>query len=358
LILKLYPSNIIGWRTKTIQANSGSHLVVESGQSGWKAIDVNEIYKSACEYIGENNVYKLRIDQEMRYIPQVRNFLKQHPDVTHFFHDPRSGRPEVYQNILNSVLDSLRLAILFKGLRIVPIVYLTDSAYALWRIHAFILSSISGTIVTFLSSKEIYNRIHHHRLLGPSIMPLSSSTLRYLEEMHEELVESRQIRNIVRFTGSLYEPRTEFLNKLKFKLGDKLEILGREIGSPRIEEKEYWKLISSSTINITTSDPMNHDGNDFAGPKQMVYRYLEVLATGSMLLAPSVPGIIRYFNPGEDFIEFSDENDAYEKALFFLENPGDAELIAKSGHSKAKNLINSRTFWSQLDFSLGPESLL
>ena len=39
----------------------------------------------------------------------------------------------------------------------------------------------------------------------------------------------------------------------------------------------------------------------------LVYRYTEVLASGSLLVAPIVPGVEEYFRPGVDFVSFQSE---------------------------------------------------
>jgi hypothetical protein len=188
-------------------------------------------------------------------------------------------------------------------------------------------------------------------------MPISIQTLDSLIKIKDELIRSNRIENLVRFSGSLYEPRTAFLDGLKEKLGDDLSVIARPIGSARAPENEYWSRLASATINITTADQMEQIGIDNPSEKHLVYRYLEVLSVGSLLIAPSVSGINRYLTPGVDFVDFLDLDDAYSKAVYYLSHKKDREKIARSGFDTAQRLIRNKVFWLQVDCALGTESL-
>jgi spore maturation protein CgeB len=86
----------------------------------------------------------------------------------------------------------------------------------------------------------------------------------------------------------------------------------------------------------------------------MVYRYLEVLASGSLLLAPDVPGILNYFTPGIHFVAFGSVGEAADKATYYLSAPSEADQISRQGHMRAKALVESRAFWLQINSALGP----
>jgi hypothetical protein len=348
------------FKFKSAPADSNSFetfLLIAAGQGGWQSIDINQLYKSSQEFIGDHKVIKLQTNQENNYISQVKKFLISNPKITHILHDPRSGRPECKQTIFNMYWDSLRLVLLFRRFRIIPIVYLTDLGFRLWRIQAAIVTIFSGVVITFMSTRKIKNELPHSRFIGPSIMPISIQTLDSLIKIKDELIRSNRIENLVRFSGSLYEPRTAFLDGLKEKLGDDLSVIARPIGSARAPENEYWSRLASATINITTADQMEQIGIDNPSEKHLVYRYLEVLSVGSLLIAPSVSGINRYLTPGVDFVDFLDLDDAYSKAVYYLSHKKDREKIARSGFDTAQRLIRNKVFWLQVDCALGTESL-
>jgi hypothetical protein len=191
------------------------------------------------------------------------------------------------------------------------------------------------------------------------LMPFSIRTLDNLQRSRIELVAANSMQRVVRFTGSLYEPRTTFLRDFKEALGTtdhRVEVLGRELGSPRVTDGEYWRRLSSAAIVITTADQAVQAGTDRTWIPHLVYRYLEVLASGSLLLAPHVPGVSRYFEPGKHFVGFESLADAIDKARFYIDHPQEAEMIRMAGHEKAAQLIRIHSFWLQIDTALGSES--
>lgn len=331
-----------------------SCIAIEAGRKGWTAIEFKELEKSAIEYFGVSGFIKLIIDDSKPYVPQVKKVLS-NPLVTHYLYDPRTGR----QNLWGALMDAVRIAILMARFRVVPIVYLTDLSVRVWRCQAAAVSSCSGTVVTFMSPKKVQPIFPHRRLIGPCLMPFSIETLEVLKRIRTDLIQTKSINNVVRFVGSLYEPRTTFLNQFKDKLketGHNVQLLGRELGSVRITDDEYWQRLSSASIIITTSNQAIQQGTDWIHIPHLVYRYLEVLASGSLLLAEAVPGVSRYFEPDKHFVSFKSLEDAIEKARFYLDHPEEAEKISMAGHEKAIQLIRIHSFWVQIDTVLGSES--
>lgn len=329
-------------------------LAIEAGTQGWDAIEFKELYHSASEYFGTDSVIKLVIDRTRPYIPQLRLLLNK-SQLTHYLYDPRTGSQDYYAGFIESVC----VAILLARYRVVPVVYLTDLSYRLWRCKAAAASASSGVVVTFMMPKRVQPIFPHRRLAGPSLMPFSVQTLENLQRSRLEIVATNSIQRVVRFTGSLYEPRTTFLKYFSEALessGHRVEILGRELGSLRTTDEQYWKRLSSAEIVITTAEQALQSGTDWSWIPHFVYRYLEVLASGSLLLAPLVPGVSRYFEPGKHFVGFESMEDAIEKARFYLNNPQEAEVIRVAGHEKAVQLIKIHSFWLQIDTALGSES--
>ena len=331
------------------------NLAIEAGAQGWNAIEFKELYRSASEYFGTDSVMRVVIDKATPYIPQVEEVISNR-QITHYLYDPRTGR----QDFWGAILESLHIAILLTRYRVVPVVYLTDLSYRLWRCQAAAASAVNGAVVTFMMPKQVQPIFPHRRLVGPSLMPFSIETLENLQRSRLELVAANSMQRVVRFTGSLYEPRTTFLRHFKEALATtdhRVEVLGRELGSPRVTDEEYWRRLSSAAIVITTADQAVQAGTDWTCVPHLVYRYLEVLAAGSLLLAPPVPGVSRYFELGKHFVGFESLEDAIEKARFYLDHPQEAETIRRAGHEKAAQLIRTHSFWLQIDTALGSESI-
>jgi hypothetical protein len=343
-------------RPRAQEGQQHTVLGIEAGVPGWQSIEFKELYQSSCEYFGEASVAKLTIDRSQPYLAQVMRFISEQA-ITHYLYDPRTGRPESEQTYWTALVDALSVAVVLARYRVVPIVYLTDLAYRLWRCQAATVSSRKGVVVTFMMPRRIQEMFPHRRLVGPCLMPFSIQSLRYLETLKTELVSQGQVTNVVRFTGSMYEPRATFLKHFKEVMGDQADIRGRELGTQRQTDEAYWTLIASANIVITTADQFFQPGADMRHVPHLIYRYLEVLAAGSLLLAPAVPGIQRYFVPGQEFVPFANLEDACEKAEYYLEHSTEAQAIAKAGHAKAAKLIESHIFWMQVDAALGSSSL-
>jgi glycosyltransferase involved in cell wall biosynthesis len=183
-------------------------------------------------------------------------------------------------------------------------------------------------------------------------MPLSIKTL---ENLNLEIEKNKRESKAV-FVGSLYEPRTTILNQIKNELQKNnfdLEIKARVLGGPRISDEEYWKQIYNSSIVVTTVDQVEADGFDWSWNKQLVYRFLEATASGTLLLAPYVKGSERYFKANIDYHLYSSIEEAVEKISYFLSNPSILHEVSLSGKNKAETLIRAKTYWMQIDNALG-----
>ena len=102
---------------------------------------------------------------------------------------------------------------------------------------------------------------------------------------------------------------------------------------------------------------MRQKGADWDWISHLIYRYIEAMASGSLFIAHDVPGVQRYFTPGVHFISYENIDDAIEKTLFYLNNQESRIKIARQGKARADDLINSRSFWVQIDSSLGKNGL-
>jgi hypothetical protein len=341
----------VGCRTTNQIVNLG----IEAGPIGWQSIEFKELYQTACEYIEQSRVSRVVIEKSAPYLRQVESAIKHH-DLTHYVYDPRTGS----QDFWRATIEAIGVAILLARYRVVPIVYLTDLSVRRWRCQAAAVSAHHGIVVSFMMPKLVRSIFPHGRLLGPSLMPFSSKLFFDIQKIRDEYVTDKTIGSVVRFIGSIYEPRKTFLENLSGELnktGIVLDIQGRTPGSPRQPDEHYWLAICSASIIVTTADQAIQAGTDMAWIPHLIYRYLEVLAAGSLLLAPAVPGIARYFSPEVHFVSYSSLNEAAEKIRKCLGSPEHSERVRLAGQARAKQLIMSRSFWLSIDSGLGYNSL-
>ena len=67
-----------------------------------------------------------------------------------------------------------------------------------------------------------------------------------------------------------------------------------KIGQPKDSDNLYWERLINADIVVTTAVQMIQTGADWAHLPHFIYRYIEVLAAGSLLIAEEIPGISRY----------------------------------------------------------------
>lgn len=327
-------------------------LCIEAGIKGWSSIEFKEFYKSACEYLGSDRVYKVKIRKDESYLRQVKMALDE-VRPSHYLYDTRTGSQKWYIGLW----QAFNIAFLFHLHGVIPIVLLPHLSARTWRAQSAIVTAKRGAVIIWASAKEASAIFPHRRIVGPCLMPLSEATMAFLDKLFERRPKKPPRKAL--FVGSLYEPRTTILREIAENLkprGFTLEIRGRELGSPRFPDLDYWSMLSHELIIVTTADQPDSN-NDYRWIKYMVYRYLEVMASGALLVAHEVPGIRRYFVPGEHFISFSTPAQASEVIEYYLVNEAERAKIAKKGRTRAQALAAARSFWVGVDIGLGKDAL-
>jgi hypothetical protein len=333
--------------------NEKTNLILSAGARGWESLEFKELYLSACEYLGSDKVYKHIVVDSEKYYEVVKQTLK-YIKCTHFMYDPRTGN----QGLIKGTWDAIKISYLLVRYNITPIILSTDLSIRAWRIKSSLVSVISGIVICFVSPQKIHPIFPHRRLYGPFLMPLSVNTFKSLSLL--KTTSNNNSKKQAIFIGSLYEPRTTMLNQIKeglIKKGFDLDIRGRVLGGPRKPDSEYWATMVNSDIVFTTADQISLPEIDWSWVQNLVYRYIEVLASGSLLIAPEVPGVDRYFKAGEHFISFTNVEDAINKIAYYLENKKERDLVAFHGNVRAKSLIESRIFWTLIDSNLSYNSI-
>jgi hypothetical protein len=328
-----------------------SKIAIEAGEGGWNIIEYQELYYSACEYFGTQNVVKIVVNKNHSYINQVFCLLKTR-GITHYAYSPRTGS----ENFLKCWYETFAMFFIFSWKGVVPIAFLTDFAQRRWRGQCAVVTSIQGIVVTLISPKIVSSIFPHSRIVGPYLMAFSEKTLKEINLQasfcrHDELRPS--------FIGSLYSPREEKLLKIQEILSGKgieFSIIGRKLGSKRIANEDYWKSIISCGIILTTADQMDQPGSDWKWLNHFIYRYTEACVCGVLLVAPEIDGIQKYLVPGEHFVSFINEQEAAEKIGFYMKNKNERIKIAQAGKKRLESLILTKDFWKTLDISLGANS--
>lgn len=330
-------------------------LCLESGIKGWELIEYKELLASAKEYVGNESVRKIAIDRSQAYVAQVRRAISEN-QPTHYVYDSRTGSESAWTGLW----QSFQLAVLFQMNDVVPICVLTDLPVRAWRTQTAVVSARRGVVVSLMSPRDVTNLYPHRRIIGPTVMPFSRATMKMLKTLDAEF-QDRFLHKSLIFTGSLYEPRTTLLECVRAGLGKRgivLEMKGRELGSRKFSDEDYWGRLASAAMVITTADQIHAAHTDWTGLPHLIYRYLEVPLAGSVLVAQEVPALGRYLQADVHYLSYRTADEAIEKITHYWSRPDELRRIAQAGAERARAIVEAGLYWVAIDTALGQDAML
>ena len=331
-----------------------SLVAIESGKIGWTLIEYEELLASAFEYLGPFGVLKVCIEQRKHYLRETYRVLRK-SRITHYVYDPRTGA----QTFGKGLFQSFVLIALFAWFKIIPIARLSDMPDRKWRLQCAVVTAASGICTTLMDPSFLRYYFPHKRLVGPMMMALSHGRVLKLLELRKSSAIPKKTNAI--FTGAMYEPRASILFEIRNGLrsrGLDLELQVRNIGEERDSNESYWQRLIDAEIVVSTADQSTGLGAEPIDLPHLVYRYTEVLASGSLLVAPIVPGIEEYFRPGVDFVSFQSVADAVDQIAYYLGSESERLSIAESGSTRLLELVESHNFWKKIDSVLQDDGFI
>lgn len=337
----------------TSRVESETLLCIAAGVRGWESIEFQEISASAREFLGERQVLDLIITAPKTYLRQVSRALSR-SGVTHYFFDPRTGS----QNVLMASIQTLVIGVMLAWRGVTPIGYCTDISIRRWRLQVAFVTATKGVCVCFMNASNLGKIFPHPRIIGPSIMPFSLKTYEQISDLRS--VSHSQSKKQVSFVGSLYEPRTSTLLKIKDLLerdSISFDISTRSMGEPRGPIREYWENLSRSEIQVTTTSQCRQRGTDFVEINQLVYRVTEALVCGAAMVVEEVDGASNFFEDGVHLCSFRTPSEAASVVKGLVEDPIRLAAIQEAGNRKIAEIIRDQVFWRSVDKGLGHSSL-
>ena len=349
-ISKVVPLIIEITRFKRQSTKSNTNIAVQSGKKGWETLLIQELYSSLKLFIPHANVIGLEIDRKKSYIRQTFSSIK-NARFSHFVYDPRSGS----SNWISGLLQAFSMRIILTKYRITPIVYLTDGSVRLQRIQSIIVSSRDGLIVTLIDPIKLFPLFIHDRVIGPTIMPITLSTINEVGLSTDTKAYFKDFDSIY-FTGLLYKSRLELFNKISLLMKKKLPNF-RLVIVPKdqnISNKEYLQSLALNKYILTTTfqDTNQTFSLDRGEVNHLVQRVTEAISLGCVLFTTPVTGLNRYFKAGFHYIEFTTEDDLIDKIYHYQNNLEDALTIARQGKIKYGELAAKNVFWNEINDAL------
>lgn len=77
-------------------------------------------------------------------------------------------------------------------------------------------------------------------------------------------------------------------------------------------------------------------------------RPFEAMSCGALLMEQSSPELAKLYEPGKDYVEWTDEIDLLNKVRYYLEHEDERKQIADSGCKKTQELYSAKTFWESI----------
>lgn len=347
--------NVGTWFRFSLKKRRPTILCLEAGIQGWELIEYKELLASAIEYVGQSAVRKIDIDRNQPYVHQVLSAIRTH-HPTHYVYDSRTGSA----HWLLGLIQSIQVSVLFQVYGVVPICVLTDLPIRAWRAQTAVVSAKRGVVISLMAPRDVDEIFPHRRLIGPITMAFSRATFARLRERDTVYAHKHRDKTLI-FTGSLYEPRTSILRKIEEGLASQnitLQLRGRALGSQRFSDDEYWEHLASATMVITTANLYAQSGADWPWVSHLIYRYLEVSAAGSVLVAQPVPSLTRYLEPDVHYIAYSTPEEAVVKISYYWNNPTALHQIAVAGRQRIAAIVEANVYWLCVDTALQCHSLL
>jgi len=328
-------------------------VCIAAGEKGWEAIEFQELSRSAREYVGEQRVVELVVSSPRTYLRQVWRVLAD-SEVSHYLFDPRTGS----QEFLASYFQSLAIGTMLAYRGVIPIAYCTDISERNWRLQVALVTAISGVCVCFMDSLKLDRIFPHQRVVGPSIMPFSIETFEKVSALGRSSLSGNAGK--VSFVGSLYEPRTTTLSKIRSLLaedGISFDVSTRKMGEPKGSEDAYWESLSASDIQVTTTSQIRHRGADMSEVNQLVYRATETLVCGAALVIEEVAGIDNFFQDRVHLYCYKTPEEAVSIIRELLAERSTLAAVKLAGQQKIEEIVRGHIFWRTIDSALGESSM-
>lgn len=322
-----------------------SKVLIQAGRHGWELIEYQEILQSAIEYFGESQVTTNVVETGPRHVRRMRVAIQSaRPEFV--FLDPRSRDVPP----IRRVFEAFATAIVLRRYGATPLVWLTDAAVRLWRLESEVISAERGAVFVFLHPTRDDIRFAHNRVFGPTPFPISEARILFLQTLRTECDVARAPRPQALFIGSLYEPRTTIVQNTQLALrgmGHDLILKTRAAGGTRMPNDNYWRLLASYAVVMTTGVQTWKRGMDRTAAEQLTFRYFEATAARCALVAKQPTGSEAFLQPERDYLAIDNYEQAAEAVAQLLENHDLSTRISASGFVATKLLATERAFWRQ-----------
>jgi len=154
----------------------------------------------------------------------------------------------------------------------------------------------------------------------------------------------------VSFVGRVqrYTSRKLYLSLLQ-EAGIEVMIAGG-VSEAELPIADYAEIMRQSKITLNFSHPVFDEPN-----YQCKGRTVEATLCGALLIEDQNPETVKWFAPGKDYVDFSDERDLVEKVRYYLDHPNERTQIAGHGHKTVTERYNADRYWKMVFNRVWPD---
>ncbi len=129
--------------------------------------------------------------------------------------------------------------------------------------------------------------------------------------------------------------RSAIISEVGEKFGINLYTRDKDFSPPGVVNRGRIDYYNDMPFVFKTSD-INLNITLRSIEKGIPLRALDIMGCGGFLLTNYQEDLLKFFEPGEDFVYYESRQDLMDKIDYYLENPGERKRIAENGHNKVK----------------------
>lgn len=183
----------------------------------------------------------------------------------------------------------------------------------------------SGIITLTIDPSLVLNRFAHRRVFGPRIFALSVKRFLSLKYQSFNYPKHANAVDVLNFTGSLYEPRSDILRQLELHLSKHdfaVRANSKSVHGRLDSNQHHWSNLLANDLTLITGVPSKDKLFGELSIAHVEWRITEAIACGNLLVVPEISGLDSYFSEGEHYVMYADVVDASDKNFILCEKPG------------------------------------
>jgi hypothetical protein len=310
-----------------------------------KAGFFSELEQCVIEYMGEQNLVHLRVEDDESLTQKIEGLLES-IDFSFLILDTRCAIIDAAMpRLFIDLLEARHINFLCRKFDVIPIIINTDPLMPGYAILSDLLSYPNGLNVPITAAIPFSKFIRRNELY-PTGIPISKLLLRKLEIQRNFNEKNFYIG------GSFYPERKEFFERVI----KNLEFTSLSIKRQEKQSNSYFaylqELMKSRMVLNTNFVHYPYRSFSHKIKLQTLGKSFEALIVKSLLITHATPLLNHYLVEYEDYIPINSMGETIELINYFHANEEHRKQIAESGYLKIKSMINEQPFFERVNQGL------